>query len=721
MTCGRWILGVATLLLGAVETEAQSSAPERARPSPSGVTRARLWLVPKADTVFVFLVDAPGPGGFMLARAVPGSAPETLTADPIRRERDPERLAARLGSDLPLVQRAVGAADEVELIRRLSGDAFFGTVASALYRNVALAMGRLFVDTAVTPGAEYEYRVTFLGAAGGVDARRAPIVARVRVTDAPLPPPSAPRVEGRDDRATLTWSYPRYAGDPRDRTIAFVVERAEGSGTFRRASATAVIRNDAIPRMAFADSGIRTGVRYRYRVRAVDIAGREGAPSAEVGIVTADRTPPATPEALSLEPGESRVLVRWQDGGEADLAGYRVERSLALDKPFTPLTRSLLPVGEPSYVDSAVTGPWQHFYRVVAVDSAGNASRPTTALGASPTDRRPPAAPATFTASVARRRASLRWTASPATDLLGYHVYRGTTTDRLVRLTAQPIRVRQFVDSGFDGRGLAPGERYVVAVSAVDQSFNESPRRDTIVEIPDDDPPRAPASVRALNAAGRAVELSWSASPSHDVAAYVVSRIDADGTARPLGRFEAAGDLALRDTAALVRGRWYRYRVIAEDRAGNRSAAATDSAHFADGVPPSPTRHATATLRAAGGVALRWERVIDDELRGFHVYRATIPTGVGERLTSAPVADTGFVDPAGRAEHWYVVTAVDLSGNESARSQPVQPMVRTASPAANAPRRAAPLARPRPGGTRPDSARTRLRPPPPRVRDTGAQ
>lgn len=719
MTRRAWMIA-APLLLAAFTAQAQSR-PSANRSPATAVTRARLWLVPKADTVFVFLVDAPGPGGVMLARAVPGGEAETLTAEPLRRERDPERLAARLGSDLPLVQRAVGAADDVELIRRLSGDPFFGTVASALYRNVALAMGRLYIDTAVTAGAEYEYRVTYLAAAGEADPRRAPVVARVRVTDAPLPPPATPRVDGRDDRTQLSWSYPRYTGDPRDRTIAFIVERAEGSGTFSRASATPVIRNDAMPRMAFADSGLRTGVRYRYRVRAIDIAGREGAPSVEVAVTTLDRTPPAMPDDVSVEAGESRVLVRWKDVTEPDAAGYWVERSLALDKPFTRLTRSPLPLGRPSYVDSAVTGPWQHFYRVVAVDSAGNASRPTTALGASPTDRRPPATPAAITATVARRRVALRWPATPSADVLGYHVYRGSTAERLVRLTAQPIRVRQFVDSGFDGRGLAPGERYVVAVSAVDQSFNESARRDTIIEIPDDDPPRAPASVRALNAAGRAVELTWSASPSHDVAAYLVSRIGPDGAARPLGRFDAAGDLALRDTAALVRGRWYRYRVIAEDRAGNRSAATTDSAHVADGVPPSPTRHATATLLAAGGVVLRWERVIDDELRGFHVYRATIPTGVGERLTSTPVADTAFVDPAGRAEHWYVVTAVDRSGNESVRSQPVQPLVRTASPATNAPRRAAPVARPRAGGTRADSARARMRPPAPRVRDTGAR
>lgn len=717
MTHGAWIPAAATLLLGALETPAQSPAPAGARPSPGAVTRARLWLVPKADTVFVFLVEAPGAGGFVLARATPGEKPETLTVEPVRRERDPARLAARLGTDLPLVQRAVGAADEVELARRLSGDTFFGTVASALYRNVALAMGRLYIDTAVTVGAEYEYRVTFLRADGGADARRTPMVSRVRVTDSPLPPPLAPRLEGRDDRALLSWSYPRYAGDPRDRTIAFVVERAEAGGEFGRASLTPVIRNDALQRMSFADSGLRTGVRYRYRIRAIDIAGRQGAPSSEIAIATADRTPPATPEGLSLEAGDSRVLVRWRDGVEADLAGYRVERSLALDKPFTRLTRSLIQPGQTSFVDSAVTGPWQHFYRVVAVDSAGNVSLPTTALGASPTDRRPPAAPATIAATVARRRGSLRWAASPATDLLGYYVYRGTTTDRLVRLTAQPIRVRQFVDSGFDGRGLAPGERYVVAVSAVDQSFNESARRDTVIEIPDDEPPLPPASVRAINVAGRAVDLTWSASPSHDAVTYIVSRLGADGAVRALGRFASSGELALRDTAALVHGTWYRYRVIAEDGAGNRSGATMDSARFADGTPPSPTRHASAAMRPAGGVVLRWEPVIDDELRGFHVYRATIPTGVGERLNATPVADTSFVDPAGRAEHWYRVTAVDRSGNESSRSDAIQPVVRAASPPAAV--RQTPGARSRSGGTRSDSVRARPRPRAPRVRDTG--
>ena len=671
---------VALLLLGALDANAQSAKPSST--SPAAVARARVWLVPKADTVFVFVVDAPGAGGFTLTRSTSGAAREILTPQPVRRERDPVQLAVRLGGDLPLVQRAVGAADEVELIRRLSSDPFFGTVASALYRNVALAMGRLYIDTAVTVGAEYEYRLTYLRADGNTDPRRKPVVERVRVADTPLPPPVAAKIEGSDDRAMLTWSYPRYAGDSRDRAIAFVVERSDSGGAFRRVSAIPVIRNDAVPRMSFADSGLQTGVRYRYRMRAIDIAGRAGPPSTEVTIATLDKIAPAVPEALSLEAGDSRVLVQWKRGAEPDLAGYWVERSLSLDKPFTRLNRSLIPLGDAAFVDSAVTGPWQHFYRVVAVDSAGNASRPTTALGASPTDKRPPVAPASVATAVAARRVTLRWPASASRDLLGYYVYRGATSDAMVRLTAQPISETQFVDSGFERKGLAPGGSYAVAVSAVDQSYNESERRETRVEIPDDERPRAPASVRALNVSGRAVDVTWSPSPSNDATTYVVTRVGLNGELRELGSFAATEALALRDTAALTHGRWYRYRVIAKDKAGNRSEPAIDSALFADAVPPSPTRHVSAVIMPGGGVSLRWDPVIDDELAGFHVYRATIPTGIGTRLTTSPVAGPSFIDRTGRAEHWYVITAVDRSGNASARSDAVQPVVRAASASA---------------------------------------
>ena len=84
-------------------------------------------------------------------------------------------------------------------------------------------------------------------------------------------------------------------------------------------------------------------------------------------------------------------------------------------------------------------------------------------------------------------------------------------------------------------------------------------------------------------------------------------------------------------------------------------------------------RFAAATLLPnRAGVRVRWERVVDRELAGYHVYRSKIPTGNFERRTSRPVTTLEFTDAGADGTWWYVVRAVDASGNESSASRPVR-------------------------------------------------
>jgi fibronectin type 3 domain-containing protein len=55
---------------------------------------------------------------------------------------------------------------------------------------------------------------------------------------------------------------------------------------------------------------------------------------------------------------------------------------------------------------------------------------------------------------------------------------------------------------------------------------------------------------------------------------------------------------------------------------------------------------------------------------GYNVYRSTVSGGPYTLLTSSPVTGTTFTDTTvqARVTYYYVVTAVDSSGNESAYS-----------------------------------------------------
>lgn len=631
-------------------------------------TRPPLQLVPQGDTVFVY-VDVPADaGGFVVYRAPAGETMARITAEPVRREREPAMAAGILGSDLPMVMQALRASDEAELLRRLRSDRFGAAVLSMLSRNVATVLGRLYVDAGLLPGATYEYRIVFTDAAGREGERG--LTARVLVRDPTLPPPVQARSVARDREAVVGWSYARYRGEQSDIVIGFRVYRAEGpTAPFRRLTGTPVLRNDAAP-LVYRDRDVRNGASYRYQVTAVDLLGRESAPSGAGSASPMDRTPPAAPVGLAVRNGDGTVLVTWRLSPEADVVGYQVERSTGLNAPYTRLTTRPLPTDTPILTDSTVSGGRPYFYRVLAVDSAGNISEPSTAITALPVDRTPPQPPTGVTATVRTRRLTMRWAGSPSRDVRGYFVYRGESADRMGRLHSVPLEgALQFADSGFGDSGLAPGRHYLVRVTAVDSAFNESAPASVEVTVPDDEPPSPPGAFVARGVLGRYVELQWTASGALDVRSYVVTR--SSGAERPVQVGAADRDeRSLRDTA-VVRGQTYVYRLVAVDSAGNRSPEVSDSLAFGDPTPPASPRFAAARATAAG-VEVTWERVASTDLVGYVVYRSTLPTGTYERVTPRPVTELQFVDPAGRAGHFYVVRAMDASHNESGPSPVAQ-------------------------------------------------
>ncbi|MCK4470768.1 MAG: alpha-amylase, partial [Anaerolineae bacterium] len=90
-----------------------------------------------------------------------------------------------------------------------------------------------------------------------------------------------------------------------------------------------------------------------------------------------------------------------------------------------------------------------------------------------------------------------------------------------------------------------------------------------------------------------------------------------------------------------------------------------------DLTPPDPPTGLTATA-GDGCVELAWDGV--PGTAGYYVYRSPVTGGGYTRLNDAPLTDTAYTDDTvvnGRL-YYYVVTAVDDAGNESAPSNEVE-------------------------------------------------
>jgi lysophospholipase L1-like esterase len=135
-----------------------------------------------------------------------------------------------------------------------------------------------------------------------------------------------------------------------------------------------------------SDTGLSAGTTYRYRVVATN-AGGESPPSPVATATTpaaGDLTAPTAPTGLKAASAKRKVNLSWSsstDAGGSGLAGYRVWRATAGSSgPFSPIATTTTA----SYSDTTVASKVTYWYRVTAVDGAGNESQPSGVAAATP-------------------------------------------------------------------------------------------------------------------------------------------------------------------------------------------------------------------------------------------------------------------------------------------------------------------------------------------------
>ncbi|GHD45400.1 DNRLRE domain-containing protein [Mycetocola manganoxydans] len=269
----------------------------------------------------------------------------------------------------------------------------------------------------------YFYRVAAVDGSG--NASQATDSVEVTVTDTVAPSvPADVSATVSGSSAAVTWSastdnvgvtgYAVYRGDSADFETSDSSRIAEVTGT------------------TYTDAGLEPGD-YFYKVTSVDAAGNTSAASgasAEVTVVAPDETAPSVPTGVSATVDESTVDVDWTASTDnVAVTGYVVYRGTT--SGFTADASSLVAeVSGTEYTDAGLAAG-SYYYKVTAVDEAGNASAASAASNVATivvVDSEAPTTPSNLTASVDGSTVDLNWTA--ATDnvgVTGYAVYRGTS------------------------------------------------------------------------------------------------------------------------------------------------------------------------------------------------------------------------------------------------------------------------------------------------------
>ena len=193
---------------------------------------------------------------------------------------------------------------------------------------------------------------------------------------------------------TLRWTAPTKtsAGDPLGAAPEQRVYRGEiDPRTYDAATkdtsrlkwispSTLLARSDA---SAYVDTQFEFGKTYIYAVRSgitVDGHTLESDASDPVVVDAIDTFPPSAPQNVvaavtSPTHGPVEVDLSWSINAEPDLVGYRVYRSEQESDQGQLATPDLLL--SPAYRDTSVRSDHHYWYRVTAVDRAGNESVPS--------------------------------------------------------------------------------------------------------------------------------------------------------------------------------------------------------------------------------------------------------------------------------------------------------------------------------------------------------
>jgi Flp pilus assembly protein TadD len=114
--------------------------------------------------------------------------------------------------------------------------------------------------------------------------------------------------------------------------------------------------------------------------RLTDERGNQGRWVDVLSSVTLDTQPPAVPSGLEVVGRDTAVVVRWQSNPDQDLAGYQVYRSASPLSGYQVVQR----VEVTEVRDSDLTNLTRYYYKIAAVDRAGNVSPPSEYVSGMP-------------------------------------------------------------------------------------------------------------------------------------------------------------------------------------------------------------------------------------------------------------------------------------------------------------------------------------------------
>jgi fibronectin type 3 domain-containing protein len=274
------------------------------------------------------------------------------------------------------------------------------------------------------------------------------------------------------------------------------------------------------------------------------------------------------PENLVAKEGKEEVSLGWKKKDSAGCAGYLIERSLLHDGPYVPLISEGLSRSTDSYTDKNLRGGTAYYYRIRSITASGEVGHPSYPVMGQPVSEDPPSRVKELKADAGRSIITLTWEKS-SEAVAGYIVYRKEEgADKWSQMTTYVIPEARYDDHVGD---LTYGT-YQYKVSAVGFDSKEGEPSSTVTVALVDTISPNPPYITDLDGADGRVKISFKVAPPYEDVErlYLVRSVSETDAGLVIG-----GDISPKATDVtdtfVKYGQRYWYRMVAVDKAGNRS------------------------------------------------------------------------------------------------------------------------------------------------------
>ncbi|MBX7120140.1 MAG: pre-peptidase C-terminal domain-containing protein [Gemmatimonadaceae bacterium] len=530
---------------------------------PAGTTTASATGL-ALDNTYVFRVRATN-------NVAPSAYSATATANTIR-PAAPTALAATTisATQIDLSWADNSATETGFVIERCTGQGC--TTFAAIDTTAANATA--YSDVTVIADTYYSYRVRSVNVAGAS-------AAATNTANANTRPPGVPASFAASvvsaSRVDLSWA------DTTSNETGFQVERCTGTGC----SGFGLRATLAAGATSFTDDSVVVGSSYRYRVKAVGVAGT----SVEAGPVLAAVLLPAPPAGLSAATiSGTQVNLAWTDASDNETT-FRIERCSGVGcTAFTEV--GFVTAGTNTYNDQTVAAEGDYRYRVRARNAVGNSAYTSDAVAST----RSAAAPSTLTATlISTTQVDLSWVDNATNET-------AQVVERCAGVGCVNFTTLATLDSNvvtYQNTGLTAGTTYRWRVRAVNAT---GPSAASNVATVATAAPGDPTDLVATTSGPTQVSLAWTDGAVTELG-FRIERCTGEACTDFVEIGTVGANIVGYADASVAAGTAYRYRVRAYNAAG---ASGYTAIAIGDTRAPNPASALAATLSAGPRVTLSW-------------------------------------------------------------------------------------------------------------------